>query len=471
MKSEKGNEIKEWELHDQNQEEVINSEIEKSQENDEFVTIQTVSEKGKNGLKRAFGFLIGKVEKICPKKIKNTSKEKSEEKYVYKDIELKNISLYENDDIVEEKIVYEEEPVVVPINDEVVADSFVNTEVIVEENKDVNTESQAELLSLMSQPYENKYIVDRANDDENLQDEPTTDLTRSESMLTEFNEITTEISNFHTQLNTIIELEEKIEDKREKIIELKENIQSLKKQYNEKIMPKKEILKNNLLIIEGDQYNLRNSSKEISNLLQKCDSELSKIKKQRQETKINDTTEENKVVKINEEIDFVKTIIEENLQEQSLEIDEIKDSFNQAEVKSKRSILITGIHNFLSKTIDLGLNLLPSVISENKFDGMLGSIVVLNNRLRSIRKIIRKENKDMEYITYENIKEVSTDKTREMLEDLMHQLQSLKQEFIMEFYYDMDRYPESDDIMTEFTSIEYQITSKNSELDEMIKND
>lgn len=53
-----------------------------------------------------------------------------------------------------------------------------------------------------------------------------------------------------------------------------------------------------------------------------------------------------------------------------------------------------------------------------------------------------------------------------MLNDAKIQLESLKQEFVMEFYYDMDRYLEANDIMLEFSDIMYQLSSREDALDE-----
>lgn len=162
-----------------------------------------------------------------------------------------------------------------------------------------------------------------------------------------------------------------------------------------------------------------------------------------------------------ENIQYKDHIILSYLEEQRKDIQFIKDEFNNTDVKNKRAVLITEIHNFLNKTINIDID---SLSLEDNMNKNLYATVILNNRLRSLRQILRKENKDISY--YENVDESDIDV---IINDAEHQIKMLKQEFIMEFYYDMDRYPESDDIMIEFSSIEYQIASKKRVSDINIK--
>ena len=190
-----------------------------------------------------------------------------------------------------------------------------------------------------------------------------------------------------------------------------------------------------------------------------CDEELTNLNKY-------------KSLELEEETEIIHAIIDENLKEQAKDIDSLRETVRNMEYSKKRYTLVHEIHKFLSKTIDIGYNLLPSAISKNKLVGILVTTVVLNNRVRNMRKIMRKENENIKFIKYKNIiNELQEEtkcisKARELLEDVLHQVETLKQEFLMEFYYDMDRYPETEDIMIEFASIEYEITSKKIELEE-----
>jgi len=162
---------------------------------------------------------------------------------------------------------------------------------------------------------------------------------------------------------------------------------------------------------------------------------------------------------------IVQNKIKENITEQEKDINILKNEFKKAGVKDKRSVLVNGIHNYLSNTINIEIN---SLVLNDRMTEIFCSTIILNNRLRGIRRIIRKENKNIEYINNSfqtNSEILCLEKVKEIIEDSIDQIKNLKQEFIMEFYYDMDRYPETEDIMTEFSSIEYQITSKEREIE------
>ena len=454
MKGEKGslkNRIKEWKLRKQykkrikNQEKIkarnIKKEIREQEKKNKFIEIQTITEAGKLGLKTVFEILFGFLENINI----NSNKKDNKDKKILK------TSTDTLGETITETFTFEETKEI-------------------EENENILTGRAIELLPAINNLHENKYIVEVEKDisKDNLDQQIINEEIEEGFILEKVKMITNGINNAWNNLNTIIESNENIKDKRKEIINIKKEVQELKECYCESIAPKKNILNDSSAINQIDLYNIRKNPKEMNRLLQQCDIELSKIKKENKRI-----CQEN--IEVNNELECIKTVIDEKLKEQKNDIDELKKSFNCAEVQNKRPTLVIGIHNFLSKTMNIGLNLLPITICKNKFVGMLGSIIVLNNRLRNMRKIIRKDNNNINYITYKNIEEeiknqqLCIGKTKEILEDSLHQLQSLKQEFIMEFYYDMDRYKETEDIMTEFASIEYQITSKNIELEEMLK--
>lgn len=178
----------------------------------------------------------------------------------------------------------------------------------------------------------------------------------------------------------------------------------------------------------------------------------------------NDKYEE--IINIKEDIESIfNNRINENIKEQEQDIKILKENFNKATIIDKRAVLIKDINNYLNNTINTEINSIP--LNDKQIE-VLSSIIILNNRLRGIRKVISKENKDIQYV--DNLFEmdnplVCLEKTKEIIKDSMKQIKNLKQEFIMGFYYDMDRYPETEDIMTAFSNIEYQITSKERELE------
>ncbi len=268
-------------------------------------------------------------------------------------------------------------------------------------------------------------------------------------LLEELSKLRSNMSSIEERLIETANSELDNEEKEKIVLSLKDEMEELDEIYNETIEP-------NISIIEED---VEFEKLQISKLLQMCDEELTHLNKY-------------KSLELEGEAEIIHAIIEENLKEQTKDIDSLRERVKAVEYSNKRYTLVTEIHNFLSKTIDIGYNLLPSSISQNKPIGVVVTTVVLNNRIRNMRKVMRKENEDIKFIKYNSLmSEIKDEKTciskaEELLDDAAQQVDRLKQEFIMEFYYDMDRYEETEDIMVEFSSIEYEITSKKLELEE-----
>ena len=194
-------------------------------------------------------------------------------------------------------------------------------------------------------------------------------------------------------------------------------------------------------------------------------SESTKGKIEKSEVVINNFANNKDGVNKKEDIEIIfNNIINKNIKKQEQEIEILKENFNKAAITYKRAVLIKDINNYLNNVINTEIN---STALDNQQVEIISSVIILNNRLRGIRKIISKENKNIQYIN--NLFEIDNpliclEKTKEIIKDSMKQIKKLKQEFIMEFYYDMDRYPETEELMTSFSNIEYQITSKEREL-------
>ncbi len=524
------NRIKEWKLQiekirkekevKEKEEEFLKQKCAEEKKEKEMITIHAVTTRFKNSLKFTFGMLFAAIEYICTESFKTeklkkieikesrTNEELKEEiKEVEQEILTKKVESNEikedeykkeeqlqniENDILEKQS--EEDSKEFSLQEEPKEEIKKEVEVPTKKSKlkgfaiDIEKEKKKTPLKPLEDKEQGQSIKETVNEDsknkwlgqggtntvepikkvhkskfiqEDIQLEP------EESVYAKITQITEQLRELDKTLLIIPEQVKDEDEQEEEILHIKEEIEELKLQYQEVVKENENKPIRELEHIEEiDPYNLRYSGEEINQLSQKCDTELSKLKKQK--------IEEDFLV-TEKELNILKTSIEENIKEQECDIDELKKLFNQAEIMRKRPTLVTGLHNFLSKTIDIGLSLLPLSLFKNKFVGILGSTIILNNRIRNMRKVIRKENKDINYITYKTIKESlkhqksCIKKTQEVLQDSMKQLQDLKQEFIVEFYYDMDRYQETDDIMKEFSSIEYQITSKNWELEEMLE--
>lgn len=270
-------------------------------------------------------------------------------------------------------------------------------------------------------------------------------------ILEELSTLREKFNLIENRLKEILELNIDEYEKEKLVLALKSETEEMDTLYSSSI-------ESNLSIIDE---NIEFDRLQITDLLKKCDKQLLEINKY-------------KKIKEEDEQEIVYKIMNDNQKEQSNDIEQLKDSVKKVESNKKRSTLVIEIHNFLNKTIDIGINLIPTNISKNIHLGILVSVVVLNNRIRQLRKIMRKENSEIEVIKYKDIIEILKDneliveKTKELLVDSLYQLKNLKQEFEIEFYYDMDRYNETEDIMVDFASIEYEITSKKNELEELL---
>lgn len=239
---------------------------------------------------------------------------------------------------------------------------------------------------------------------------------------------------------------------------------------------------------KADLYHLLTNEKEMLQFLSICEQEIQKLyikrelQEEEKEQKIIEKKEElkekkeKKPAKVKkgftdlEDINLLNEIIDDNLKRQQLEIDKIKILFKQAEKIKKRKTFLSGIYNFLNGTIGVGLALLPLKLFKNKMVGIMGSGIVINNRLRNLRKLMNKQNNDIDFITYKTVAQQIHDEkscrlaTQAILDDTMQQLGYLKTEFFLEFSYDMERYPESELIQQQFQAIEDQILRRNMEL-------
>ena len=195
-------------------------------------------------------------------------------------------------------------------------------------------------------------------------------------ILEELSELRKNIKIVEGKLEETLELDIDETEKERIILTLKDEVEEFDTIYCRSIQP-------NLSIINDD---IEFDKLQIEKLLKNCDEQLLKI---------------NKYKKVKEENDqeIIHNIINENIKEQTKDIDQLRDNVKRVETKEKRATLIIEIHNFLNKTIDTGINLITLPNNKNQSLEVLINVIVLNNRLRNLRKIMRKENSEIELKT------------------------------------------------------------------------
>lgn len=269
---------------------------------------------------------------------------------------------------------------------------------------------------------------------------------------------------------------------------LRNRVKELEKEYND--LSKKGFFldfEHDFELSKLDPNHLLESSAAIDEFLEKCEKEIQLLKQEPKIVKVEELEEKKEQEKPKKEIQkeepvektnyqdrqLLELSIEKNIQEQEEEINKIKDLFRKAERVKKRKTFLGGFTKFLKNTIHLGLTALPIKLLKNPTIGILGSTIILNNRLRGMRKLINKQNDSLGYINYKEIERQIADQrslnitTQAILEDTASQLKHLKIEFFWEFSYDLEQHPEIQQIKQQFIAIEAQIAEKNRQLQEM----
>lgn len=167
-----------------------------------------------------------------------------------------------------------------------------------------------------------------------------------------------------------------------------------------------------------------------------------KPKEKKSKSKKEDNKEENKPKKkrrtfkeINQDdIFLMDDYIKKDIEKVNKEVSKLNKILDNNERRGKS---IPVFRTFLANTLRFGVTLLPASLFKNKLLGGLLSQVLLNNKIRSMRNIIKKQ--EINYIdldnTLESIKKNSliTDRTITICDDSLYQLVSLKNDFVEEY--------------------------------------
>lgn len=224
--------------------------------------------------------------------------------------------------------------------------------------------------------------------------------------------------------------------------ELKEKIDKLKKELD--LIKDKENLKQlkndfEILKIDTNKF-LEEKIFEEFEMLYKHQYDLIEKKKPKEEKKevIKEEKKETKIIKnnekYNEDLFIMNEYIKKDIDKVNKEIMKLNKIVNKNE-RNQRSIPV--FRNFLSATLKFGVSLLPMGLFKNKFIGSLLSMVLLNNKIRSMRNIVKKQK--IQYLDantlLENVRK-NTDivnKTTTICDDSLYQLFSLKEEILSEY--------------------------------------
>lgn len=267
------------------------------------------------------------------------------------------------------------------------------------------------------------------------------------------------------------------------IIDVKENLKKIRKNEQDEdyeyeiywikdkvISLKKET---NKLIKKEEKGN--NDVKKINKLLSSL-TVLDDILDSLNDNNINEkeTKSKDKFKLITQDIHLVESSIEENLSNTHKEIDKLKTIVNLTSPKIRKKTFYSGIVNFLNNTVTLSNTMFPIVLFKNQLVGFLTSSILINNRIRTMRKVITSKNKNLSYIEYRDIiKKLDTKigcltNIQTVLGDTLKQIEKLEYEIESEYQEDFDEYKETTDMYRKLDILKEQITPKKQEIDEMI---
>ena len=267
-----------------------------------------------------------------------------------------------------------------------------------------------------------------------------------------------------------------------KIKELKEKIKEIKDKYYE--------FKHNRYIYEFendtnwreyDEFEIIISDKEIDNYLKKCNLMLEKITEYKKHSEVVSKKEEKKEAKKElkqKEIERKEEEKEEKKPRLLLEIEEAtsiitKDVERQNNMISRleREIMIKPVHerkrvrlgifdNMLTSALKIGFSLLPFKFIRNRKLGLLVSGFMLNNSIRSMRKVLSKDVMcDYVYLSRHIKTELEIASSYERIcNDSLYQISSLKDEFVKHYGYITD--PEISKVYIKLENLEASITGE-----------
>ena len=214
------------------------------------------------------------------------------------------------------------------------------------------------------------------------------------------------------------------------IKQLKIKLKNLLIQYdNLKDLPGFSSLSNISDIMNIDFNDLRKSNKRIIEQIAICDSALEKIetrkseinnknekkakeivkedvkKEEKKEIKNKDKKEEDKAIL---EILVANRIICDKIAQEQRKIAKFQRSISKVSIRQKRHSIFYYSKNFVSSILNFGFSLFPLSLFKNKFLGGIVSGIMLNNSLRSARRILNPDI-EIDYMIYHDLeREISS---------------------------------------------------------------
>lgn len=267
-----------------------------------------------------------------------------------------------------------------------------------------------------------------------------------------------------------------------KVKDLKERIKEVKDKYYE--------FKHNRYIYEFendtnwkeyDEFEIIISDKEIDNYLKKCNLMLEKLNEYKKHSEIVAKKEEKKEIKKEEkqkeiekkqeekeekkprlliELEEAINIINKDVERQNYIISKLEKDILTKPAFERKRVRLSIFDNVLSNSLKIGLSLIPFKFIRNRKLGLLVSGFMLNNNIRTMRKILSRDVMcDYVYLSRHIKTELEIALSYERIcNDSLYQISSLKDEFIKHYGYITD--PEISKVYIKLENLEANITNE-----------
>lgn len=345
-------------------------------------------------------------------------------------IDKENISVIANNDI--KKVFKEQNEIKISKEEKKLNEFIVSEKIDINENVIVN------------ETKEDKVVKDNKKD-------------KYVSYVIDTNKYLKETKDVFKEIEDDIKGNRKFDNNKYKVEDIKEKIKKIRSAYYE-FKNSKYIyeIENDFNLKELDKFEIIKNSNSIDEYLKECNIILEKLEEYKKydgviskpEGKKVDTPkkEEKKAIKeekkqdkpkLIQEIEFASLLIEKDVLKNQNYINKVENNLNKIPIHERKVRRFNIFGNLLSNTINIGLSLLPYKFIKNKKIGLLISGFMLNNSIRTMRKVLVPTNV-IEYNELSRIVKTELDITHNyerICNDSLYQVSMLKEEFIRYYGY------------------------------------
>ena len=296
------------------------------------------------------------------------------------------------------------------------------------------------------------------------------------------NKLLKETKNAFKDVEEDIRCNRRFEENKFKIKDLKERIKDVKDKYYE--------FKHNRYIYEFendtnwkeyDEFEIIISDKEIDNYLKKCNLMLEKLTEYKKHSEVVAKKEEKKEIKKEQkqkevekkeeekeekkprlliELEEAINIINKDVEKQNVMISRLEKEVLTRPPHERKRVRLGVFDNVLTNSLKIGFSLIPFKFIRNRKLGLLVSGFMLNNSIRSMRKILSKDVMcDYVYLSRHIKTELEIALSYERIcNDSLYQISSLKDEFVKHYGYITD--PEISKVYIKLENLEANITNE-----------